>query len=91
MFTDAVSLKSERLIAGPSAIVGITALTGQIGVLINPVGGTMAISNESAGASFWAGYARINGALRNAYPMRGTFYFSGEGATVTVDVTRFFR
>lgn len=95
---DVISTRSETITVGNSLVAGVTALSGQIGVMLGlrgattvawggPVGGT-----HPTAASFFAGCVNLNYLHQNLFPMRGQFYLGGNaGATVIVDVTRFFR
>lgn len=88
-----IAVTSERVIAGGSGIVGVTALAGQCGVQLNLNGSTLVcMSNYSVAASFYASTpARLSYLNENLWPMKGTFYLGVGSATMTVDVVRFYK
>ena len=98
MFDDAISIATQSITVSPSLIAGITAQSGQIGLMLGLRGATTAAWGGMLGgtyptaASFYAGCVNLNFQHQNMFPIRGqVFLGAGAGATVVVDVTRFFR
>jgi hypothetical protein len=98
MLDGAISISSEVLTIGQSLVGGVTAQAGQVGVKLGLRGSTTIAWGGAVGgthptaASFFAGCANLNYLHDNLYQLRGQFYLGGNaGATIIVDVTRFFR
>lgn len=83
-------ITTEQISVGLSAIAGITALQGQVGVQLNVASGGTAFVSGSSGSAAWTDGSTLRSANENIWPMRGTFYVACKGATAVIEVTRFF-
>lgn len=87
LHSDAYSISTERVEVGLSAIVGVTAVAGQLGLKFAPSGGTLIVSGVTT-AAHANGYRWRTGD-QEVHPVRGLFFFAATGATCTVDIMRY--
>jgi hypothetical protein len=93
--SDIANLLPERIIVGPSAIVGVTAFVHQSFVNIKilsggslEIGGTYALSSGATTAFTWGNGYLLGATEILGFNATGNFFLAATGATVTVFVLR---
>lgn len=91
-------ISTESITVGQSLVAGVTCQSGQIGLMFGLRGATTVAwqgqvgSTHPTAASFYAGCVNLNYLHQNMFPLRTQVYLgAGAGATLVVDVTRFFK